>query len=144
MEIKIIAIGKIKDSAYLQKIEEYAKRICHDSKLEIIEIKDADPKTEGERILDHISRDRGRLLALDETGKQYSSIAFAQKLSAISGKVIFIIGGPFGLSDEVKMAADERVALSTLTFTHEMARLLLLEQVYRAISILKKRGYHKV
>jgi 23S rRNA (pseudouridine1915-N3)-methyltransferase len=143
MDITIIAVGKIKDRAYLQKITEYAERIRHDAKLDIVEIKDAGLDEEGRRIVDHLQRERAHTIALDERGKLYSSAEFAKKLSSLQQKIVFVIGGPTGLSPQVKKSVRETFALSPLTFTHEMARLLLLEQVYRAISILKNRKYHK-
>lgn len=143
MDITILAVGKIKDRSYLQKIEEYAGRIRHDAKLEFIEIKDADPETEGAKIVHYCGRVPARVIALDERGKLFTSPGFSQLVSALPGKVIFIVGGPSGLSDEVKKTAHEQLALSRMTFTHELARLLLLEQIYRAISIIKGRRYHK-
>ena len=143
MDIKILAVGKIKDAAYSQKIEEYAGRIRHDAKLAIVEIKDSDPESEADRILDHCGREQADVFALDERGKLYSSLEFARVVSAAQRRIIFIIGGPDGLSDRVKKAARACIALSPMTFTHEMARLLLVEQIYRAISILKGRKYHK-
>jgi len=143
MDIKILAVGKIKDRSYSQKIEEYAGRIRHDAKLEIVEIRDSDPESEGARIIDHCGRDHAEVYALDERGKQMSSYEFARNLSAVSRRVIFVIGGPSGLSGKVKKAARACLSLSPMTFTHEIARLLLVEQIYRAISIIKGRKYHK-
>jgi 23S rRNA (pseudouridine1915-N3)-methyltransferase len=143
MDIRIIAVGKVKDRAYLQKIEEYCGRIRHDAKLEIVEIKDAGREREGEKIVDHVNRLRAHSIALDETGKLCTSLDFAKKLSSLPQPIAFVIGGPNGLSTEVKKYAHERIALSPMTFTHEMARVLLLEQIYRGISIIKNRSYHK-
>ena len=143
MDIKILAVGKIRDSAYSRKIEDYAFRIRHDAKLEIVEIKDAGTEREGEKIIDHLKNERARIIALDERGKLAGSTEFARKLAAIPGRVAFVVGGPEGLSEKAKQAAHERLSLSPMTFTHEMARLLLLEQIYRAISIIKGRKYHK-
>ena len=143
MDIKILAVGKIKDPAYSQKIEDYAGRIRHDAKLEIVEIRDSDPESEADRILDHCGRDHAEVFAMDERGKLFSSLEFSRRFSAVPRRIIFIIGGPNGLSERVKKAARACVALSPLTFTHEIARLLLLEQIYRAISIVKGRKYHK-
>lgn len=138
-----MAIGRLKDQAYAQKAEEYAGRIRHDAKLEVLEIKDSDPESEADKILDHCKREHAEVYALDERGKLFSSFEFARTFSAVPRRVIFIIGGPDGLSDRVKKAAQDCVSLSPLTFTHEIARLLLLEQIYRAISIIKGRKYHK-
>ena len=144
MDIKILAVGKIKDRSYSQKIEDYIGRIRHDAKLEVVEIRDSEPETEGAKILEHCRREHAQVIALDERGKLYTSFEFAQKIASIPGKVVFIIGGPFGLSEQVKAAAGLwRIALSPMTFTHEIARLLLVEQIYRAISIIKGRKYHK-
>lgn len=143
MDIKILAIGKIKDRSYSQKIEEYIGRIRHDAKLEVVEIKDSDPETEGAKIAEYCRREHAQVIALDERGKLFSSVEFARKLAAMPGKVVFVIGGPFGLSEQGKAAAVARIALSPMTFTHEIARLLLVEQIYRAISIIKGRKYHK-
>jgi 23S rRNA (pseudouridine1915-N3)-methyltransferase len=143
MDIKILAVGKVRDRAILQKIEEYAERVRHDAKLEIVEVKDSDPEHEGAKIAEHCRRERARIFALDERGKLFTSDGFARHLSAIPEKIIFVIGGPFGLSEQVKKASAGMVALSPMTFTHEMARLLLVEQIYRAISIIKNRKYHK-
>jgi 23S rRNA (pseudouridine1915-N3)-methyltransferase len=143
MDIKILAVGKIKDPTYSQKIEEYAAKVRHDAKLEMVEIKDSDPESEAEKILDHCGRDHAEVYALDERGKLFSSLEFAQKFSAVPRRIIFIIGGPCGLSERVKKSARGCVSLSPLTFTHEIARLLLVEQIYRAVSIIKGRKYHK-
>jgi len=143
MDIKILAVGKIKDRPYLQKIEEYADRIRHDAKLAIVEIRDADPESEAEKILDHCRREHAEVYALDERGELLTSHEFARTISAVQRRMIFVIGGPDGLSDRVKKSARACIALSPMTFTHEMARLLLVEQIYRAISIIKGRRYHK-
>jgi 23S rRNA (pseudouridine1915-N3)-methyltransferase len=143
MNIKIIAVGKVKDRAYREKIEEYSDRICHDARIETAEIKDSGREEEGRKVLDHLRREQGHVIALDERGSLVSSTAFARKLSATQQKIVFVIGGPDGLADDVKKNVRECIALSPLTFTHEIARLLLLEQIYRAISIIKNRKYHR-
>jgi 23S rRNA (pseudouridine1915-N3)-methyltransferase len=143
MKIKIIAVGKVKDRAFREKIEEYTGRIQHDVRLENVEIKDSNREKEGRKILDHLRREQGHVIALDERGSLVPSAAFARMLSAIQQKIVFVIGGPDGLTDDVKKNARERLALSPLTFTHEIARLLLLEQLYRAVSIIKNRKYHR-
>jgi|WetSurMetagenome_2_1015567.scaffolds.fasta_scaffold524665_1 23S rRNA (pseudouridine1915-N3)-methyltransferase len=145
MDLKIIAVGKIKDRAFLQKIEEYFEKIRHDAKLEIVEVKDSTPDEEGKKILDLLAREKNgaQVIALDEKGKLRTSREFAEYLNKQTRKVILIIGGPFGLSDQVKKTVKEQLALSPMTFTHEIARVLLLEQIYRAISIVKNRKYHK-
>ena len=148
MKIRIICVGKIKDAAINQLIKDYAGRISHDSRLEIIEIKDSDPEEEGKKIIDHLDKikDSMYVFALSEEGKQPSSVELSEKIkqrSLESKTVVFIIGGPFGLIEDVKRKADSVLSLSSMTFTHEMCRLFLLEQIYRSISIIKGRSYHK-
>jgi 23S rRNA (pseudouridine1915-N3)-methyltransferase len=143
MEIAILAVGKIKDPSFQRKIEEYAGRIRHDIKLELAEIKDSGPKGESGKFLNHKKLADAHLIALDEHGKQFTSAGFAKHLAEIPRKIVFFVGGPDGLDKSVREAAHECVALSGLTFTHEIARLLLLEQIYRAVSILKNRQYHR-
>ena len=143
MEITILAVGKIKDAAWLEKVEDYSARVKHDCRLEFAEIKDSDPKSEGEKLLKHSDRCRGYIIALDERGTLCTSAEFARKIRGISGRIVFIIGGPSGLDEAVKNAAHERLALSPMTFTHEMARVLLLEQIYRALAIIKNHPYHR-
>jgi len=142
MRIKILCVGKIKDRALLSKTEEYLKRIKHDCSIEITEIKDSDMESEGKRIRESISRDSRYIVALGEEGRQYSSKDFAFVLCR-HPEITLIIGGPSGLSDTVKKSSNELLSLSRMTFTHEMARLFLIEQIYRAISIINNRKYHK-
>jgi 23S rRNA (pseudouridine1915-N3)-methyltransferase len=143
MDLKIIAIGKIKDRSLLEKCDEYAAKIRFDAKLEMVEIKDGDKESEGAKILDHLKKEKAHVVALDEKGRACTSQEFARRLGAQIRKIVFIIGGPTGLSEAVKAAADEKMALSSMTFTHEMARMVLVEQIYRGISILRGRKYHR-
>ena len=142
MLIKIIAVGKIKDKGLLNKINEFAKWVSRYAKLEIVEIRDKKKEKEGEAILKAIGKDKAYVFALGEEGEEFTSNQFSSKLQKISKKLIFVIGGPFGLAPEVKQRADIIFSLSKMTFTHEMARLFLLEQVYRAIDIAKGGKYH--
>lgn len=141
--LKIISVGKIKDRFLLSKIEQYITRISHDAKLQIIEIKDSTPENEGLKIKEILTKDQGFVVALSEEGRQYDSISFAKHLANINGKIIFIIGGPCGISNDVKASSQEILSISKMTFTHEMARMLLLEQIYRACTIINNRKYHK-
>jgi 23S rRNA (pseudouridine1915-N3)-methyltransferase len=142
MLIKIIAVGRIKDRGLLAKIDEFAKWIMHSTKLEIIELKDSDIEKEGEAILKAVGKDKGYIFALGEEGKEFTSVDFSRQLAKIDRKIIFIIGGPLGLSPRVKQRADMVFSLSKMTFTHEMARLFLFEQIYRAIDIARGGKYH--
>jgi len=139
MKIRIIAVGKAKERAIQQIIVEYLKRM-HD-KIEIIEVKDSDKEKEGKRIIELC--ENYDILAMDEKGKEYDSVEFSEKIGNVENKTAFVIGGPNGLSDEVKQKAKEMIALSQMTLTHEMARLFLVEQIYRGFEIIKGTKYHK-
>ena len=144
MLIKIIAVGKIKDRGLQGKINEFSKWVSRHAKLEVVELRDSNVEKEGEAILKAVGKDRTFIFALSEEGKEFTSVKFSRKLSAIDQKMTFIIGGPFGLSEAVKQRADCLFSLSQMTFTHEMARLFLLEQIYRAIDIARGGKYHNV
>ncbi|NLP02161.1 MAG: 23S rRNA (pseudouridine(1915)-N(3))-methyltransferase RlmH [Fibrobacter sp.] len=143
LDIKIIAVGKIKDCSLASMIKEYTERISHDAKLQVIEIGDSNPEKEGTKILEHLKKNPGHVIVLTQEGRQFDSVAFSRYIGSITHQLTFIIGGPSGLSAEVKKAADLVLSLSAMTFTHEIARMLLLEQIYRAISIIRHRRYHK-
>ncbi|NJK27584.1 MAG: 23S rRNA (pseudouridine(1915)-N(3))-methyltransferase RlmH [Coleofasciculaceae cyanobacterium SM2_3_26] len=139
-KIKLIAVDKVKKTWIREGIELYLKRL---PELEIIEIKDSNPEKEGEQILTMLKPDWWAI-ALTEEGKLFSSVQFANFLSqADSNHLVFIIGSAEGLSPKLKQAATQQIALSPLTFPHEIARLLLVEQLYRAKTILQGSSYHK-
>jgi len=141
MKIKIFAVGKVKNKHLLAEIEELQKRIPW---TEIIEIKDSDPQKEAEKIISQIKQNQF-IIACSEEGSQYGSHTFSQILNQISmeKEIVFIIGSATGLDSSIKKRADEIMSLSKMTFTHEMARLFLVEQIYRAKSILDGKKYHK-
>ena len=141
MKIKIFAVGKVKNKNLLAEIEELHKRIPF---TEIIEIKDSDPKKEAEKILPQLKPTQF-VIACSEEGSQFTSKTFSEILKQLSmeKEIVFIIGSATGLDSSIKQRADETMALSKMTFTHEMARLFLVEQVYRAKSILDGKKYHK-
>ncbi len=148
MKLKVICVGKIKELSLQKLIKEYSNRINYDAKLEILEIKDSTREEEGKKIIESLDRikDSRFVFVLSEEGKDYTSAEFSEKIKKIdldNKLIIFIIGGPFGLSKEVKQKADCLLSLSKMTFTHEMARLFLLEQIYRAISLIQNKNYHK-
>jgi 23S rRNA (pseudouridine1915-N3)-methyltransferase len=142
MNIKIVAVGKMKDRELASKTEEFFDRIRHDSRIEVVELKDTGVKAEGERIAEIAGKEKGMVIVLDEKGKEYNSVEFARLLAPVNS-VAFVIGGPDGLSDQARKAGKVILALSKMTFTHEMARLFLVEQIYRALSIINNRKYHK-
>lgn len=139
-KIKLIAIGKIKKGWLREGVAVYQKRL---PELEVLELKDSTPEKEGAQVLSML-QGSDRLIALTETGTTYSSLQLAHWLSqAESNSLVFVIGSAEGLSQAVQQAAWQRLSLSPMTFPHEMARLLLVEQLYRAKTILKGRNYHK-
>lgn len=138
-KIRIIAIGKIKESYIREAIEEYKKRLSPFVKLEFIELKDEGHKKETEKIKNYVDNNT---YVLDEKGFEYSSIEFAKLLKKFYGQITFIIGGADGISEEIKSAA-QKISLSKMTFLHEMCRLFLLEQIYRGFMINSNRTYHK-
>ena len=147
MKLAVIYVGKAKDQNLAKLINDYAGRISYDASLETFEIKDSDINEETVKIIRLIEKrkDNVYVIALGEEGVELSSKEFARKLRQLSATktIIFIVGGPFGLSEKIKNKSDLLLSLSNMTFTHEMARLILVEQIYRAISIIKNRNYHK-
>ncbi|MDY0151961.1 MAG: 23S rRNA (pseudouridine(1915)-N(3))-methyltransferase RlmH [Candidatus Cloacimonas sp.] len=153
MKITIIQIGKTKDAWLKEGIDEYLKRLTPFANIEVIELADTSIKTMGNpeavkqkealTILKRIDRD-DYLILLDEKGLQKNSLEFADFLFSISDirNLVFVIGGVFGVAESVKERADSCLALSKLTFTHRMARLILCEQLYRSMMIKANRSYH--
>ena len=143
LQIAILPVGKIKDRELALKARDYTWRISRDIRLTIDTIKDSEPEQEAARLMARIRKQTGFVFALSEKGRSYTSEQFSARLYGLGPQVYFIIGGPFGLATEVEQAADELLALSAMTFPHEMAQVMLLEQLYRAVSIHHKRKYHK-
>ncbi|MGI9546697.1 MAG: 23S rRNA (pseudouridine(1915)-N(3))-methyltransferase RlmH [Flavobacteriaceae bacterium] len=155
MKIKMLAIGKTDSDALDGLISEYQKRISRTMSLEF-EIIPAVKKTknlseveqkakEAQAILAKIA-DTDTVVVLDERGRQYDSLAFAKYLQQLmnSGirQLVFVIGGPYGIAQPVHKRAQASWSLSKLTFSHQMVRLFAIEQIYRAITILKNQPYH--
>lgn len=139
-KLRLIAVGKVKKDWIRTGIATYCQRL---PELEILEIKDSTPTKEGQQILT-LLKPQERAIALTEEGKTYSSREFAAFLGqAPSHTLAFAIGSASGLSSACKDSAWRRLSLSPLTFPHELARLLLVEQLYRAKTILSGSGYHK-
>ncbi len=159
MNIKVISVGKVKEKYLKLGIEEFAKRLSKYCSLEIIEVDDEKaPETlsgkemsiiknkEGDKILSKI-KDNTYVIALAIDGKMLSSEDLAEKINdlGISGKsnIAFIIGGSLGLSDSVLKRADYKLSFSKMTFPHQLMKLILLEQIYRAYRIKTGAPYHK-
>lgn len=155
MNIKLITIGKTDNKNLQTLIEEYTKRLSFYIKfdLEIIpdiknvkNLSEAQQKEkEGELILSKITP-TDNLILLDENGKTFSSIKFSEflqkKMNAGIKTLVFVIGGPYGFSETVYQKANGKVSLSEMTFSHQMVRLFVIEQLYRGFTILKNEPYH--
>lgn len=170
MKIRIITVGKLKESYWVEAEAEYKKRLSPWANIEIIEIKETpfsekDPaeiiqKKEAEKILAHLrgggnggengaksgTNNDEYIIALDSAGHEYTSEEFAnaynQKWLSTGQKLVFIIGGPRGLHQSILQKSHTTLSLSRLTFTHQMVRTFLLEQLYRAHMITAHRAYH--
>ena len=143
MKILILSVGKIKDPEIKSKVDAYIKRIKHDAVIDYKTLKDSDIQTEAKKIIGFLKKENGYTIALSEEGNGYTSKEFAKKILKDKSKIIFVIGGPFGLDRTVKEHADSLLSLSKMTISHEMAQLFLVEQIYRGISINLNRKYHK-
>jgi len=141
MQIRLLCVGKLKNKQVAALFEDYIGRLQHYTKAQRIEIKDSNMREEGKLLLKK-SENTFRVL-LAEDGKEHTSNSFAIFLKNLTEDTSFIIGGPEGVSDEVKKNADETLSLSSMTFPHELARVFLAEQLYRAFTILNKGSYHK-
>ncbi|MDI1316936.1 23S rRNA (pseudouridine(1915)-N(3))-methyltransferase RlmH [Flavobacterium sp.] len=155
MNIKLIAIGKTDNKALQTLIDEYSKRLSFYIKFDleiILDIKNVknlsenqQKEKEGDLILSKISP-TDQLILLDENGSTFSSINFAdylqKKMNSGVKTLVFVIGGPYGFSDEVYQKAQGKISLSLMTFSHQMVRLFFIEQVYRGFTILKNEPYH--
>jgi 23S rRNA (pseudouridine1915-N3)-methyltransferase len=159
MKIKIICVGKIKEKYLKDAIDEYSKRISRFAKLEIIEISDEKIpdnasrseeekviKTEGEKIEKYILP-KDYVIALCVEGKNISSNEFADKISKITlsgaSSIAFIIGGSLGIYEKIKKISNFNLSFSQMTFPHQLMRVILLEQIYRAFKINANEEYHK-
>lgn len=159
MKISIVCVGKIKEKFYRDAIDEYAKRLSKYCKLEIIEV--ADEKTpdrasetvenqikekEADRILDKIKEDTF-VYTLEIKGKRYTSKGFAKELESKgtygTSNIAFVIGGSLGLHEKVLKRSNGSISFSDMTFPHQLMRVILTEQIYRAYRIINGEPYHK-
>ena len=155
MKISLIVIGKTDASYFVDAINEYKNRLVHyiPFEMEIIpDIKNVknlreeqQKEKEGELILKML-QPGDYLVLLDEHGKSFTSMEFAtyleRKMHVVSMRLVFVIGGPYGFSEAVYKAASEKISLSKMTFSHQMIRLIFVEQIYRAMTILNNEPYH--
>lgn len=140
MKLVLLAVGKLKEAWLREGCDEYRKRIGRHLPIEIIEVKD------DEALAARVPA-RFRMVALDERGREPTSVELADRLGAWMGSgvpgVALLIGGAAGIPAELLARADEKIALSRLTLPHRLARLVLVEQLYRALSILRGEPYHR-
>ena len=150
--IKIICVGKIKESYFNDAIKEYTKRISKYHPIEIIELDDVGLndkkvvlKKEQEKIL-KVLNPKDYIITMEIEGKEESSLEFAERINNIFNErssITFIIGGSYGLSDEIKNLSNYKLSFSKMTFPHQLFRVILLEQIYRAFKINNNEEYHK-
>ena len=155
MTIKLLAIGKTDNKQLQQLISEYEKRLKHYVKFDLDIIPDIknvknlsegqQKEKEGELILKKLST-TDVLVLLDENGKQHSSVEFSnylqKKMNSGLKQLVFVIGGPYGFSETIYQKAQGKISLSKMTFSHQMVRLFVVEQIYRGFTILKNEPYH--
>ena len=149
--IKIITVGKLKEKYFSDAVNEYLKRLSKYTKINLIEVPDEDydvKKTllkEKENILKYIS-DKEYIITLEIEGKELTSIELSNKLNDTlinNSDITFIIGGSYGLHDDIKKMSNFRLSFSKMTFPHQLFRIMLLEQIYRSYKILNNETYHK-
>ncbi len=143
-KIYFVVVGKIKESFYREAVAEYSKRLSRFAKVEVKELSEgANPEAEADEILRAV---KGYVIALAVEGEKLSSEKLAQKLGKLTDEgreISFVIGSSCGLSERVKTAADYRLSFSDMTFPHQLMRVILAEQVYRAFMINAGATYHK-
>ena len=157
MNAMILCVGKAREKFYAQACEEYLKRLSRFGKYSVVEVPDAPEPThdtpaanervlsqEGQKLLAHIKND-DHVIAMAIDGPQYASPVFAKHLQTVASdkRIVFVIGGSLGLWQPVLARANEKISLSKMTFPHQLARVLLLEQLFRAEKILAGERYHK-
>lgn len=150
--IKILCVGKIKEKFFKDAISEYSKRLSKYTNLQIIEVDDINSDNintildkEKDLIIKHISS-KDYVITLEIEGKQLNSLEFSKKIEELqiyNSSIVFIIGGSYGLHQQIKDRADYKLSFSKLTFPHQLFRIILLEQIYRVYKIINNESYHK-
>lgn len=154
MHVKFIVVGKTSFPYLREGIDIYLKRLVHYTKVDYIEIPVKIPKSakekdvkqlESKAFLKHLSTS-DTIILLDERGKKFNSISFSKWLEKFmlnsTKSIVFLVGGPYGFSDEVIKRSSQKISLSEMTFSHQMIRLFFVEQLYRGFTILKGEPYH--
>ena len=149
--IKIITVGKLKEKYFKDAVEEYLKRLSKYTKIDLIEVPDEDfdiKKTllkEKESILKNVS-DKDYVVTLEIEGKELTSVELSKKLNDTliqNSDITFIIGGSYGLHEDIKKISNYALSFSKMTFPHQLFRIMLLEQIYRSYKIINNETYHK-
>ena len=143
--IKLICVGKIKERYLTEGIEDYFRRINKYHKLEMIEVDDSVPDIEEGKIIKYIDN-RDYVITLEIDGNNLSSVELAEKIDKTfisNSNITFIIGGSYGLSDNIKKRSNYKLSFSRMTFPHGLFRMIFLEQLYRSFKILNNETYHK-
>lgn len=141
--INLVCPGNLKEAYLRDAVAEYVRRLSRFCRLTVTEVAESTPEKEKDSILRHL---RGTVVALCIEGKELSSTdlaSFVEKTSLTSSEITFVIGSSCGLAPEVKARADLRLSFSPMTFPHQLMRVMLLEQIYRAMTILNHVPYHK-
>jgi 23S rRNA (pseudouridine1915-N3)-methyltransferase len=155
MKVALVLVGKTVNKHFVELIDEYAGRVKHYIGFDIITIPelkntkslsaDQQKQQEGELILKQMQAG-DHVVLLDEHGKEFRSVEFSsymeQKMQTVSKRLVFVIGGPYGFSQDVYGRANEKLSLSKMTFSHQMVRLIFVEQLYRAMTIMRGEPYH--
>ena len=155
MKVALVLVGKTVNKHFVELIDEYAGRVKHYIGCDIITIPelkntkslsaDQQKQQEGELILKQL-QGGDHVVLLDEHGKEFRSVEFStymeQKMQTVNKRLVFVIGGPYGFSPDVYAKANEKISLSKMTFSHQMVRLIFVEQLYRAMTIMRGEPYH--
>jgi 23S rRNA (pseudouridine1915-N3)-methyltransferase len=155
MKVALVLVGKTVNKHFVELIDEYAGRVKHYIGFDIITIPelkntkslsvDQQKQQEGELILKQLQAG-DHVVLLDEHGKEFRSVEFSsymeQKMQTVNKRLVFVIGGPYGFSPDVYGKANEKISLSKMTFSHQMVRLIFVEQLYRAMTIMRGEPYH--
>ena len=155
MRVTLLLVGKTVNKHFVELIDEYAGRVKHYIGFDIITIPelkntkslsvDQQKQQEGDLILKQLQAG-DHVVLLDEHGKEFRSVEFSsymeQKMQTVNKRLVFVIGGPYGFSPDVYGKANEKISLSKMTFSHQMVRLIFVEQLYRAMTIMRGEPYH--
>lgn len=150
--IKIICVGKIKEKFFKEAIEEYTKRLSKYTKLQIIEVEDVNLPNESlikqkeKELIEKNINEKDYVITLEIEGNELNSIELSKKIQELeqtNPNITFIIGGSYGLDEKLKQRSNYKLSFSKLTFPHQLFRVILLEQIYRAYKIKNNESYHK-